>query len=117
MGGIGGRELPELRKLDLAGVVLDSGSSTALASAIASGVLCKLQEFHFGGNDDGDDDTSLVEVLAAMASSCPDLRYLELFGGFSNPATRLVHQPRSYRENVKKSRLVNSCWWTCEITY
>ena len=79
---------PGLRKLELNGVALDSDSSTALVSAFASGALWKLQEFHFSGSDRDDGDTNLVEVLAILGSSCPDLRCLDLAGGFLNPATR-----------------------------
>ena len=78
---------PELRELLLYKVLLNSDSSIALASAIASGSLSKLQRLRLREDDD-DDDTSLVEVLIAMASSCPDLRELDVSGGFRNPATR-----------------------------
>ena len=78
---------PELRELHFRSARFDTDSSTALASAIASGSISKLQDFRFGQFVDGD-GTSLVEVLNAMASSCPDLRQLEVSGGFRNAATR-----------------------------
>ena len=65
---------PEVRLLILFTVLLDSASSTALASAVASGSLSKLQDFQFCGWGRDDEDTSLVEVLIAVASSCPYLR-------------------------------------------
>ena len=79
---------PEVKDLGLEKVLLDSGSSTALASAIASGALRKLQHLYFHNSVDGYEGTSLAEVLTAVASSCPDLRHLGLCGGFRNPATR-----------------------------
>ena len=79
----------ELRELFLQFVHLDSDSSTALASAVASGSLSKLQDFCFGETGGGDaGNTNLVEVLSALASSCPDLRHLDVSGGFRSPATR-----------------------------
>ena len=79
----------EMRELELKGVLLDSDSSLALASALASGWLNKLQRFHFCGTiDDDDDDSSLEEVLVALASSCPDLCHLNVSGGCRNPTTR-----------------------------
>ena len=82
---------PELRELHFQSARLNSDSSTALASALASGWLSRLQAFRFGptGDDYADgEDTSLVEVLNALASSCRDLRELGMSGGFRNPATR-----------------------------
>ena len=60
---------PEMRNIGMCRALLDSDSSTALASALASGWLSKLQEFQFADrlDDGGDDDTSLLEVLMALA--------------------------------------------------
>ena len=78
---------PDMKELFFMSARFSTDSSTALASAMASGWLSKLQRFSFYGGVDGD-NTSLAEVLSAMASSCSDLRELDLSGGFRNPATR-----------------------------
>ena len=78
---------PEMREFEFESVGFDNDSSVALASAIASGSLSKLQSFQITEYGD-DEDASLVEVLNAMASFCPDLRKLDLSSGFIVPTRR-----------------------------
>ena len=74
---------PELRELVLSSAKLNSDSAAALASALTSGALSKLQrvDLKFARLSDGDDgdgasSTRVVNVLNALVSSCPDLRDL-----------------------------------------
>ena len=70
---------PKLRELELRFAKLTSDSAIALVSALTSGALSKLQRISMPLGrlgDGGDGDSSVVNVLNAVAASCPDMRHL-----------------------------------------
>ena len=69
---------PELKELELERTHLDSDGGAALASALASGSLSKLQRVNMRRSRWNDDPTTVANVLTAMASSCHDLRHLNI---------------------------------------
>ena len=77
---------PELKELVLQSAELSSDSAAGLVSALTSGALSKVQWIDLqgtrvgdsgdGGDASGGSSSPVVNVLNAVASSCPDLRYL-----------------------------------------
>ena len=70
-----------MRELVLRFAKLNYNSAAALVSALTSGALSKLQRIvlqltSLGDSIEGDGDDTDVNVLNAVASSCPDLRHL-----------------------------------------
>ena len=74
---------PELRELGLMGAHFDSDNATALVSALLSGSLSKLQhvnlnDTYWDDGDGGNGDTTLANVLGALATSYHDLRHFTI---------------------------------------